>query len=210
MTNFDKDLSKEKILAQYLDTIYATLKYNGERVSDMDLQFKGVDIIIYYKGKKYAIDEKAQLHYLNKDLPTFTFELSYLNKQKKLKKGWLFDEAKLTQFYFLVTGIYLNNGTTLSKPSDIKKVKIMSVNRRKLIEYLAKVNLTEEKLNQYDTYFRKSLLFGKNNIQELDEKKQGRLYFTAHLSEKPMNLQLKLAFLTKIGIGKVIYPPQQK
>jgi hypothetical protein len=206
MSYFKTDLLKEKILGKYLDKIYLKLGFNFKRIDDVKSQFKGIDVIITHKKSDYYIDEKSQLHYLNKDLPTFTFELSYLNKNHKIKEGWFFDQSKDTQYYFLITGIFLDNKKELLNLKDIKKLKITSVDRSKLIAFLENLNLNEKVLNNYDKNLRKALSFGKNNLEELNNKTQGLLFFTEHLEEKPMNLQLRLKFLIKNKIAKQIYP----
>jgi len=206
MSNFDTDLSQEKILGIYLDKIYSKLNFDFKRITDKDSQLKGVDLQITYNGKSYIIDEKSQLHYLNKDLPTFTFELSYFNKQDILKQGWLFDKSKNTHYYFLITGIYLKEIATLTKPEDVDKVKITSISRSKLLSFLEKLNLTSDTLNAYDSRFRKASKFGNNTIKELNPKTQGLVSFSEQYAEKPMNLQLRLKFLIEKGIAKRIYP----
>jgi hypothetical protein len=108
MSSFRSDLAQEKILAEYLDTIYAKKELDFKRTNDLDLQLQGIDIITNFNEKEYLIDEKAQLHYLNADLPTFTFELSYL-KNGILKDSWLFDSSKNTHYYFLISGIFLKD-----------------------------------------------------------------------------------------------------
>jgi hypothetical protein len=189
MTNFKSDLKQETILSKYLDNIYIEKKLDFERIFDLHKQHQGIDVIITIKSNQYFIDEKAQLHYINSDLPTFIFELSYL-KNGVFKQGWLFDKNKLTEYYFLITGIFLKKGKNkLSHPDDIDKIKITSVNRNKLIEHLSSIDLDKEKLLQYDSKLRKNNSFGKNNIPELNPKLEGLIYFTNHLNEKPINLQ---------------------
>ena len=205
MPSFESDLDQEKILSEYLDNIYKQKEISFYRIFDLDKQLQGIDLVMTVKEKEYFIDEKAQLHYINSDLPTFTFELSYL-KDKTHKDGWLFEETKLTQYYFLITGIFLNEGKTeLSSASDIEKVKITSVNRRKLIEFLSSRNLKMEKLLEYDSNIRENQTFGRNNIPELNPKSEGLIYFTEHLAEKPINIQLRLDFLIKNKVAKKFY-----
>ena len=76
MPNFEQDLAHEKILATYLDHIYKLKGYYVERPTNINKQYRGVDLILQKDAKTFLVDEKAQLHYLNADLPTFTFELS--------------------------------------------------------------------------------------------------------------------------------------
>lgn len=202
MHSFKSDLEQENILAHYLDNLYQEKGLDFERVYDLERQFEGIDLIITEKKVVYTIDEKAQLHYLNKNLPTFTFELSYL-KQGELKEGWLFNTHKSTQFYFLITDIHLKNGKSrLAKANDIEYLKITSVNREKLIMHLRSIGLSQEKLKQYDCRLRESRSFGKKKIKELDDHKEGLIYFTEQLKEKPINLQLRLQYLVDNGVAK--------
>ena len=202
MPNFDSDLSQEEILSKYLDSIYSRKGLDFKRVFNLNQQHQGIDIIIDIKNIEYLIDEKAQLHYLNKDLPTFTFELSFL-KDNQLKIGWLLDKKKLTQYYFLITGIYLKRGrVTLSEPEDIEKLKITSVNRDKLIKHLSFINLHPSRLEQYDVEIRHNDCFGKNEIPELNPKSEGLIFYTNHLTEKPINLQLRLSYLIEKKLAK--------
>lgn len=206
MSTFKIDLKHENILSEYLDRLYKSKKLKFERIANLDKQHQGIDIIIQHHSNNYYIDEKAQLHYLNKDLPTFTFELSYLNKYDQLKEGWLFDSNKCTHYYFLITGIFLKEKKTkLLDIEDIETLKITSVNRQKLIEHLEKIGLSRINLEAYDNALRTSESFGKNTIPELNEKKNGLIYYTEHLSEKPINLQLRLRYLIASGVAKSFY-----
>lgn len=208
MSFFDRDLHKEQLLSHYLDGIYSELQIKFIRNQNIDLQYKGVDLIFDNNGEKLFIDEKAQLDYINNDLPTFTFELSYL-KDGSNKLGWFLDEKKITSHYFLITGIYANDINDLSK--GFKSCKITSVERKKLIGYLDSKGLTKEKLDSYQNDMR--IMVGgtkKTTIPELNSRTQGCLFYSDHLSEKPINLQLKLNYLLEEKATKRIYPLQNK
>lgn len=205
MPSFRDDLQQEKYLAKYLDSVYDHLGFHFRRVPDLDLQHQGVDIILNYGSQSFNIDEKAQLHYINKDIPTFTFELSYL-KNGELKKGWLFDEKKATEYYFLITAIYLKDTQqNFSLVENIAKVKITSVNRKKLINLLETKNLSSIALLNYDYALRENQSFGNNYLEEIDHKSEGCIYFTRHLVEQPLNLKLNLKFLIQQGVAKRIF-----
>ena len=204
MTSFQSDLQQEKVLTQYLDTYYHTKGYSFERIIDYDQQHKGIDIIFYHNQTSFNIDEKAQLHYLNKDLPTFTFELSYI-KGNVEKQGWLFDERKTTHYYFLITAIFLKNQVSkLTKPEDIESLKIISVNRNKLIALLSHKSLSFEKLTLYNDNLRLSKKNGRITLPELNPSTEGVLYVSKQLVEQPINIQLRLQFLILNKIGKEI------
>ena len=202
MSKFQSDLAQEEILSKYLDKIYKEKKIEFERIFDLDLQHQGIDLKIFINSNQYLIDEKAQLHYINSELPTFTFELSYM-KNNILKNGWLFDENKKTEYYFLITGIYLKeNKTKLKTSDDIKKLKITSVNRNKMIQHLDSIGLNISTLQKYDNHFRMNNSYGKNEITELDKYSEGLIYFSEQLVEKPINIQLRLEYLIQSEVAK--------
>lgn len=193
-STFKSDLEKEQLLHRLLDFHYQNhLKlYDFERVRDIEQQLQGVDVIFRRKsdGAEFLIDEKAQLDYVNDDLPTFAFELNYL-KGEALKEGWLFDDTKKTNFYALVTAIYSD------EPGLYTSCKITLVNRSKLIAFLKSRKLNRESFRD------RNLTHGKITLDELKPKIEGYLYFSKKKkAEKPLNLVLKLDFLIANGIAK--------
>jgi len=170
--------------------------YNTERIYDIKNQLAGVDIVFTHKKTKdiFYIDEKAQLDYINDDLPTFAFELGYY-KNDTYKEGWLFDSHKKTNFYSLATAIYED------EPGIFTSCKITLVNRLKLLSFLNKRKITKKVLNNYCDANKH--LNGKLKLEELHIRTEGYLYFSRNnKSEKPINLILKLDFLIKQGIAK--------
>lgn len=197
-SNFASDQKKEQKLAVLLDASYQKhLKhYNFERIHDMKRQMLGIDIILKHKtnGKTFFVDEKAQLDYMNEELPTFAFELSY-EKKGVLKKGWLFDTDKETQFYALVTAIYSD------APNIFTSCKITLVNRKKLLDFLKTKNIN---LNILKAAISKSVSEnGKIKITQLNHRTEGYLFLSRiNKAEKPTNLILKLDFLIENKIAK--------
>ncbi len=197
-SSFKSDLKKEQQLTFLLNTYYTkNLKfYDFERVSDLKRQLAGIDVIFTHKttGVSFNIDEKAQLDYINEDLPTFAFELKYQKKGVN-KKGWLFDDKKQTHFYALITGIYQD------APYIFTSCKITLVNRKKLLAFLTQLGIRENTL--YDYVATNDSLNGKFPIAELNPKNEGYLFASRNnKAEKPLNLILKLEFLIENGIAK--------
>lgn len=197
-SNFASDLKKEQKLTVLLDAYYQKyLKhYDFERIHDMKRQMQGIDIILKHKtsGKTFFVDEKAQLDYINEELPTFAFELSY-EKKGGLKKGWLFDTAKETQFYALVTAIYSD------EPNIFTSCKITLVNREKLLGFLKTKNINIATLK--DAVSKSASQNGKIKIEQLNHRTEGYLFLSRkNKAEKPTNLILKLEFLIENSIAK--------
>lgn len=166
-SNFTSDLRKEKQLSRLLDVYYekSLVYYDICRVHDMKSQMAGIDLMFTHKQTKviFNIDEKAQLDYINEDLPTFAFELGYY------KEGWLFDQHKKTDFYSLATAIYED------EPNIFTSCKVTLVNRKMLLAFLNKKALCKKGLTDYcDSNIKPH---GKLKIKELNTKYEGYLYF---------------------------------
>jgi len=197
-SNFKADLSKEKQLAPLLDSYYQKhLKhYSFERVQHRKKQLQGIDLILKDKSSEneFFVDEKAQLDYINESLPTFAFELFY-NKNEIQKQGWLFDVAKKTHFYALVTSIYSDEENVFTS------CNITWVNREKLILRLHELGLNQNSLKKVCLDYTEC--HGKLILKQLNPRTEGYLFFSnTNKAEKPVNLILKLDFLEKMGVAK--------
>ncbi|WP_435624007.1 hypothetical protein [Flagellimonas sp.] len=196
-SNFITDLAQEKRLIPLLDSYYQKhLKlYDFERVHSLEQQLQGIDLVLTHKktGETFFVDEKAQLDYLNNDLPTFAFELFY-TKNETLKQGWLFDAKKKTQMYALVTNI--------QKPCDnFTECNITFVNRQKLLSFLTEKGLDEDFLQK--RVIEHLGFHGKMELPGLDLRKEGHIHFSSkNKAEQPVNLVFQLAFLKEIGVAK--------
>lgn len=197
-STFSADLKREQQLTLLLDRCYNVhlRHYNFERVHDKQRQFAGIDLILTHKetSLSYFVDEKAQLDYINDDLPTFAFELSY-QKAGVIKKGWLYDANKKTEFYSLITAIYAD------APNMFTSCKITLVNRKKLINALSQKGIDETLLTRYVDS--SETAHGKLKLTEMNHRTEGYLYVSSkNKSEKPANLVLRLDFLLQNGLAK--------
>lgn len=206
--NFRKDLQEEARLGIYLDSIYPSIaglskRFIFSREKDLNRQYLGIDLVLTDKvsGEEIYVDEKAQLHYLNKSLATFTFELSYL-KGEEWRKGWFYDEKKLTQTYFLITSIitdYKNN---------FQNCRLITVNRNYLASFLDENGLTQERIFEYEKLFRSDTkrYNGEQIISEVDCSFATFHCSFSNLREKPINLKVKLAALLEHNLGYEFLP----
>lgn len=79
-SKYDEDKRKEELFAKWLDKYYYSTKIPPSkkitRIYDEKLQKVGIDVIVESgRGNIFYIDEKATLHYINKNIPTFAFEI---------------------------------------------------------------------------------------------------------------------------------------
>lgn len=102
MTIREQDEFYTRKLEKFMDSQYAKLGLLNfmERIEEKDMQMKGIDIILDNKdGIKY-IDEKFAIDYRNKDLLTYSFELSSNNNCNSV--GWFLNNDSLTTHYLLL------------------------------------------------------------------------------------------------------------
>jgi len=203
-SNFEQDYNKEVLLGRYLDTLYPKLlpDFTIERIKDINKQHQGIDIIIRKDEDEFLIDEKAQLDYLNKSLPTFAFEISYVKNNSEVL-GWLYDERKLTHKYFVITGIFLNDVHDITK--GFSKCSVTSVDRVKLKDWLVTKGLTFGKIMQINNTIRQCVEEDRIPIPELDPVSEGKFYYSkSNKAEQPINLVLRLENLIRVGVAKKV------
>lgn len=208
MSEFKKDLNTEQLLGKYLDKIYSDIfnnkVYTIQRVKDLSLQMKGVDIVLKNATNEFMVDEKAQTDYLNKSLPTFAFEISY-EKDSVRRVGWLIDKSKITDIYLVVTDI--RTKSTPKSHKDFYSVRITGIYRNKLLELLENRGLSLDQINYYNQLLIKNRKHGKHPVSELNQNEGYFFYSLNNKAEKPINLVLKLDFLCSHElVAKKIYP----
>lgn len=189
-STFVADLKKEQVFGEFLDKVYSLYlpHLNIKRITNSERQRQGIDLEVSFLRNDFKItrnvDEKAQLSYINKSLPTFAFEISYLYMNQE-KKGWLFDSSKLTEVYFLFTSIYIE-GEELKDSKQIKSCKLYKVPRWSFINYLNKIGLNEDVCQEYSDQLRKS------NQQKIIINDYMNIQITRGLAEQPVNLVIRL------------------
>ncbi|PCE66609.1 hypothetical protein [Sediminicola luteus] len=199
-STFYDDLHKERALAKFLDSQYRKYLrlYHFKRIRSTKKQKAGIDLELIHKtsGKSYAVDEKAQLDYLNESLPTFAFELQY-QLYGKTKPGWLFDPLKTTEFYALVTSIYSDEDDVFTA------CNLYFVNREKLIGSLKTHNIGPHTLGSFLHDIEQQP--GLHTWPGLCRKTEGYFYVTHHKAERPINIILRLDYLVAKKVAKRLF-----
>ncbi|WP_343534452.1 hypothetical protein [Pedobacter sp.] len=193
-SHFSNDIKKEQLLGVFLDELYTKLGMKFDRVLNIELQRNGIDLVVTKNEKQFLVDEKAQLDYLGKSIPTFAFEIgAFVGTEHR--KGWLFDEHKETTHYMLVTDIMLKQAGQFTKPSDIASVKLLWLNRGKLLEFLTNEGLNFAYCQKEEQKARKKDLHG-----SIDINKEGLyFYLSTQKAEAPFNLIISRENLKKVG-----------
>lgn len=186
---------------------------SAERIDDTDDQLAGIDVkLIDKKGRVYRVDEKAQLYYLNQDLPTFAFEIQYL-RGKEERLGWLCNQELLTDFYLLIWPF-----ATTDKPKGIRwdqftRADCLLVKKKSLLAELSGRGLTTEKMLEDARRIRADRQVGKVPILNKGKASISKeMYYFASdpqkYAESPINIVIRKPLLKKIAARHYIVTPE--
>lgn len=212
---FPYDVAFEQVMASYLDhhLYFNPLFSEHHRVTDADLQNKGVDVILTsneFGLVSSKVDEKCAAHHCNEDMQTFAFELYY--KKKEVEHiGWFIDPSKETQAYMLVWPFVkssLGRGYIKSiKEEDITGVRYLIVKREKLAAYFNKRGFSYERLlSEAKTIFTNPSTQIDTNYSQFHYSKSPKY------AESPVNLVVKREILWKLAdlkgdvVGNIMTP----
>lgn len=130
-----QDQKGERLVGEFVDRYFYGVSpriLEVERVSDPDLQIRGIDLQLCYKESPEdlkLVDEKAAIWYMNKDLRSFALELCFVNRGGELHAGWFVDPNKETDHYAFM---WLKGNPRLQGVEDIEEVEWMLVGRKTL------------------------------------------------------------------------------
>lgn len=133
------------IVADLLDKHLYCQVTNFERCYDVQRQVSGIDTLFTYNDKTYLCDEKAAIRYVNKNLQTFSLELSFINRRNEVQDGWLIDDKKVNNA-FLFVWIDKSDKDIISSVDDVKEIEVALVDKSKILSFLERLGWTEEKM----------------------------------------------------------------
>ena len=165
-SNYKIDKKVESVVNEYFQKyfygdkrIFPETDYTMEFVHDKTRQEMGTDVIINNdrEDKTVIIDEKCSAYYINKDLPTFAFEI-----KSRGKLGWLVKEGMTTDKYILVWIFADEKKFPKKEEYDADKLNEFSIDD---IRYLNCYVIDKVKLLQFlsDNGFDKQQLIDKAN-----------------------------------------------
>ncbi len=218
---FDKDLKESAVIDAFLDKyFYARLKEDGvitdykRNISNLNEQYRGIDVVVENHGKDYFIDEKAQAHYRTRPLETFAFEVSYV-KDGEIKCGWLIDNNKATEFWLMIWPYVKKQNSNTFCEDDIVQLDVMLIKRTSALAYLESYNWSKENIGEFSLFFRKEEKshigrpskrviehFGPNKGLFCDEKFYW--YISSQLSEAPINIVVRKKEIEKFAASRYI------
>ena len=198
------DNAAEAAISKYLDTyFYPICTKNFVRYNDYETQMLGVDTKFDFNDlTSLLVDEKALTHYINKDLPTFAFEINFLSGGQRLIPGWFYDEKKTTQYY-LLSWITAKKDKNISA-DDITKLDTLLVSRHRIIEMLSAYEMTKEGAERIAAELRRNSISG---VSHKNSQTPFYFFFSTQLAEQPINLVIKKSKLEEIATARFIIKP---
>ena len=199
-----EDHSAESELALFMDKFLYERFPTGSafssirRVHNKEEQLNGVDVeFIGTDGRVYYVDEKAQLHYLNQNLPTFAFEL--LSFQKGYDTvGWLCNTKLKTDFFMLIWPFATQDEYEGITYEQFTKVECLLIQKQRILKMLANKGLTIDRMLSDARRIRASGRKGKIPIDGI----KGIYYFASYpkkYQEAPINIVISKPKLKEIA-----------
>ena len=193
-SKFNEDIRKEQLFGEWLDIhLYMKLKNQFKSITrntDINLQKMGVDVTIEINEfEKMYIDEKATLHYINKNIPTFAFEI---RNDTSGAKGWLYNRNYLTNYYLLAWPNAKN--VQIKSSEDFSAAEILLIAREKVIQLLEDNGLTEQSISRLVNEYRGQVSKGNNKFILANGIS---LNFNLFLREKPINVVISKDLLKR-------------
>lgn len=204
-----RDMDVEREIAKFLDKyLYCNPIFTKKtRTDDTKSQLKGSDIILSIPSKNLhdiVVDEKAATQYINKGLPTFALELSFVVGDKVVD-GWFVDDNKDTEYYEFQWIKADTNDTWNLQEKDITEVEYMLVSKQAIRDYLSQQGYSVEKLKEKAKDIRE---IGKDGQAEKETGKSYWFFNSTRLAEKPINLILQKKELERLAsIHEIIKRP---
>jgi hypothetical protein len=151
----NEDITKTEKIEKFVDKIYKENKFDFKRISNKELQKKGVDIIHNDNGKKNFIDEKFAINYYNKPLNTFAFELSSNNNENN--EGWFISNHMITTHYII---LWFQSDDNFS---NIYTYDLCYIDKQKIKEYLKTIGYYDGIVDEFKQYWTNGHFTHKDN-----------------------------------------------
>ena len=205
------DMAAEAELASFLDEyLYAPLLAEGHfesisRVHDKEHQLKGVDVVVTTGKTTGNIDEKAQIYYVNKNLPTFAFELQFL-KYGEVIEGWFLNDGLSTDYYLLIWPQATTDSIYELTKETFTRLDALMISKKKLRSRLEELGLSKAVLMQKAAELRRNRVYGKTATGH-----KGIYYYLSDSRkyvEAPINIVVSKAILQELATAHYEVTPQ--
>lgn len=197
-----QDIENTEKVEKLMDKIYKKIGFKTERITDKELQVKGVDIIrTLPNGNKHYIDEKFALNYHDKKLNSFAFELSTNNNVDR--NGWFISPQSQTTHYML---LWFSSNDTFDRFFDFE---ICYIEKKKIFEYLSTIGYNEQTLSEFIDFWKNpqcdsEKFYEHNNRRYMNLKDGVKIVQSLQFKkEKPINIVIPKKTLMKLCYRRI-------
>ena len=217
-SNWDFDKKVEEEVLKFIEENFLKNKNevtNYKIVTDKETQNKGIDVFITTANGMFnnsAVDIKIASTYVNRNLPTFAFEISSLRKpyldDNDCVPGWFIDKTKKTEFYLIgwiwadvpikeynKQGYPVYDWTKITK-DNIIKIEVYFIRVQDIKDYLEKKKWTDERIIRQDEKIRKN---GRTESEDWIDNIKFTITIKEGRPEKPINIVIRKPVLKKIA-----------
>jgi hypothetical protein len=198
-SQYKGDKEAESVVADFLDQyLYPKLNiHRFQKITDLDQQHRGMDVVFTANNQTYIVDEKAQLHY-NPPLPTFAFEVKY-KKDGQWKQGWLFDQTKKTEYYLFVWPKRDDVDLKELEVKHIKTTEVMLISRKQLLHYLNdSFQINEQTVDKEVNEIISANQFGR--LHTIHPDSTHYYFYTQRLAETPINIVIQKNTIKQLAL----------
>ncbi|MHC5247507.1 hypothetical protein [Enterococcus sp. LJL90] len=224
---FEKDLANEAIISQWIrDYFFSTNEYQGdfEYITDIESQKKGMDLVLHSHvlfgdNARHVIDEKSASNYIKindmeRNMPTFAFELDYQGVNGKRNDGWLFGNQFKETEYYLINWLWAGNysgekgqkkdiDVTEITYDSLTKAKCLLIKKEDIQDYLKKFKVTSRNYRIVSERIRNKSIIKENKKSLDDNFKFPRVHYSPQLAEKPVNVVIHQNDLEKLAVKRI-------
>ena len=200
INNRKNDSMVEREIARFIDErlySYKPLFNCFERTDGKDEQISGSDVILSSCDgilDKCVVDEKVAARYANRELDTFSLELSFIGKDGRLRKGWFIDDSKKTEYYlfgWVKADIpFLEEekryDTDKITHDNIRELEWALVSKKDILGFLEERGWTIDRLQMQDKKIREN-----GGVRTKDFINDVSFRYSDRYIEKPINILLK-------------------
>ncbi len=204
------DMAAEREVALFLDKhLYSQpLFTKAERTDDIQTQMEGSDIIVSIPSlgiENAVVDEKAPIHYINKNLRTFVLEISFLNSGLNYSEGWFINDLLKTEYYLMQWIKADVDKWWQVKAKNITEIECVLVSKAKLKKYFEGEGYDKERLLDIAKEMRAKDI----TTKEVPGKPYYFYYSNGKkLAEKPVNIVFQRNEYIRLGEFHYFIKPQ--
>lgn len=211
------DSSLEKSLQSNFNKAYHLCGMSFYRTKDKATQINAGDVVAVNNNKPYFIEEKCAAANYQKDLKTFSLELSFIPCDRKTNKpleyrtsGWLIKDNIQTDIYSF--GYVRAKSKENLQNNNLDRFEVIMVKRDILLKYIQEKIGDIDRIKKLECEFRKRAKEGKSEKYGAEDKtryreipaKGFRLCWSPYLAESPVNLLIDKKILEQLAFRHIV------